>query len=58
MPTTLPERRQPPPGFFVVLGVALVILIGLLVSRGPVLTWVREGRPMFVSSDASVVQNR
>ena len=62
MPTSLPERRQPEPlpslRFFLTLGAAVVVLIGLLASRGPVLAWVKDGRPVFVSSDAPITKGR
>ena len=53
MPTSLPERNQPEQlpslRFIVALGAALVVLFGIIASRGAVLAWVRDSRAVFVS---------
>ena len=53
MPTTLPERSKPehlpPRRLIVAIGIALVVLIGLIASRAPVLAWVRDvGQPVLL----------
>jgi len=54
MPTSLPERRQPeflPVRPLAAILVALVLLVGLIASRGPVLAWVRDiGQPVWVDT--------
>lgn len=60
MPTSLPERRQPeqppellpPPRQIAAILAALVLWIGLIASRGPVLAWVKDiGQPVLVDTD-------